>query len=271
MVTHSERAAQGRSDAAGDDRVFRAVLGRAQQLLAEVVIDGRVGRAADRAGKGNGLGAGAVAADEQLGRRGDERGVAAADAEDEAVTEGGAQDAEHRRRVVCGARVNGNLAGEHDLLELTPLDALGGAGDHLLEVLRRHDGRDARAGRRRRVEQRQGPADRSADARLGSVEVRPRDRQADVVAAADDRYLRHVNRRRGEPVPVLRPAAPVGEGKATHGKQLVMLGLRDHVAPPCSDSGETLRPLLLDAAHRAKRGERQPVPLPQKPRLVRTS
>ena len=61
----------------GDDRVLLAVLLRAQELLAEVVVDRRVGAAADRAGEGERGGARAVAADEQLGARADEGGVAA--------------------------------------------------------------------------------------------------------------------------------------------------------------------------------------------------
>ena len=50
--------AQRAGDALGDDRVLAAVLVAAQQLLAEVVVDGRVGAAAGRAGEGDGGDAG---------------------------------------------------------------------------------------------------------------------------------------------------------------------------------------------------------------------
>ena len=65
--------AQRARDPVGDDRLLLAVLVRAQQLLAEVVVDRRVGRAADRAGQRDRRGAQPLAADEQLGRGGDER------------------------------------------------------------------------------------------------------------------------------------------------------------------------------------------------------
>ena len=51
-----------------DDRLLLAVLLGAQQLLAEVVVDRRVGRAAGRAGERDGRGAQALAADQQLRR-----------------------------------------------------------------------------------------------------------------------------------------------------------------------------------------------------------
>ena len=74
--------AQRAGDAADDDRLLLAVLVGAQQLLAEVVVDGGIGGAAGGAGQRDGLGAVAVAADQQLGRGGDEGRVAAAGAED---------------------------------------------------------------------------------------------------------------------------------------------------------------------------------------------
>ena len=81
-----------------DDRLLLAVLRRAQQLLAEVVVDGRVGAAARRARERERARAQALAADEQLGARGDQRRVAAADGEDVAPGERVAQHAEQRAR-----------------------------------------------------------------------------------------------------------------------------------------------------------------------------
>ena len=57
------------------------------------------------------------------GRGADERGVAAAGAVDVAGREAGAQHAEHRGAVVRRGRVDGDLAGEHDLLERPGPDA----------------------------------------------------------------------------------------------------------------------------------------------------
>src|SRR5436305_358748 len=56
-------------DSAGDDLLLLAFLRAVQELLAEVVVDGRVGAAARGAGKRNGLRAGAVAAYQQLRAR----------------------------------------------------------------------------------------------------------------------------------------------------------------------------------------------------------
>ena len=81
-ATQTAWGLQRAGDAADDDRLLLAVLGRAQELLAEVVVDGGVGGAAGGAGQGDGLGSVAVAADQQLWRGGDEGGVAAAGAED---------------------------------------------------------------------------------------------------------------------------------------------------------------------------------------------
>jgi hypothetical protein len=66
---------------------------------------------------------------EQLGARGDERAVAAADAEDEAGREALAQDAEDRGGVVSRRRVDLHLAREHDLVQRAGPDALDAARD----------------------------------------------------------------------------------------------------------------------------------------------
>ena len=81
-ATQTRVRAQRAGDPADDDRLLLAVLVGAQQLLAEVVVDGGVGGAAGRAGQRDGLRAVAVAADQQLRRGGDEGRVAAAGAED---------------------------------------------------------------------------------------------------------------------------------------------------------------------------------------------
>ena len=120
-------------------------LAECEQLLAEVVVDGRVGRAAGGARRGRRWGALAVAADEQLGRGGDERGLAAAGAEHEAGLERRAQDAEHGGGVVRRRRVDGDLARERDLFERAGADAFDRAGDRLVVVLGRRDGVDPEA------------------------------------------------------------------------------------------------------------------------------
>ena len=152
-----------------DDLLLLAVLLRAHQLLAEVVVDRRVGGAAGRAGERDGRGAQALAAHEQLRRRGDERGVAAARAEHVAGLESGAQDAEDRCRVVVGRRVHRDLAGEHDLPEVAGADPLDGARDGGLEVLGWRDRGDPEAPGRRRVHQRQRGV-----AQLGGALLEPR-------------------------------------------------------------------------------------------------
>ncbi len=77
--------AQGADDPRGDDALLAAVLVAAQQLLAEVVVDGRVGAAPGRAGEGNGGDAGAGAANQQLRAGAEEGGLRSAAAEAEAV------------------------------------------------------------------------------------------------------------------------------------------------------------------------------------------
>jgi hypothetical protein len=155
-VTHTACGLERLDDPLGDDRVLLAVLVAAQELLAEVGVDGGVGAAAGRAGQGHRARPQPVAAHEQLGAGGDERRVAAAGAEDEARRERLAQDAEHGSGVVRARRVDLDLAGEHDLVQATGPDALDGAGDRGLVVLGRHRADDAEAPDRIGVEHRQG-------------------------------------------------------------------------------------------------------------------
>ena len=150
--------AQRAGDPADDDRLLLAVLVGAQELLPEVIVDGRVRAAAGGAGERDGLGAVAVAADQQLGRRGDERGVAAAGAEDVARLEARPQHAEHRSGIVRRRRLNRDLARQHDLLERARADLLHRPGDGGLVVLGRGDGVDPEAAGGSGIEQRQRSA-----------------------------------------------------------------------------------------------------------------
>ena len=85
-------------DPADDDRVLGAVLGAVEQLLAEMVVDGRVGAAPGRAGEGDGRRDAAAAPDEQLRAGADECALGRPDAEAEAGAEGVAKRAEQRCR-----------------------------------------------------------------------------------------------------------------------------------------------------------------------------
>ena len=223
---HAHRA-QRADDAPGDDRLLLAVLVGAQQLLAEVVVDGGVGAAPRRAGQRERPGAQAVAADEQLGAGGDERALPAPGAEGEARREGLAQDAEHRRRVVRARRVDLHLAREDDLVQRSGADALDGSRDRGLVVLGRHRADHAIAPGRGGVEQRQ----RRAAQRLGALEQparrarrdRRRERRRRPASASPrsprraQRHLGHVQRGGLEARPVRRRAAVGREGEASDG------------------------------------------------------
>ena len=97
-------AARARS-AARRSRARSRSLSRAQQPLAEVVVDGGVGAAPDRPGERDGLTPQPAAAQQQLGRGADEGRLAASGRVDEAAREGLAQHAvdRRRRRAVAGA------------------------------------------------------------------------------------------------------------------------------------------------------------------------
>ena len=150
---HPQRVlAQGAGEAPDDDRVLLAVLARPQQPLAEVRVDGRVGAARRRAGQRERRGPHPLAADQQLGARGDERAVATTDAEDEAGREALAQDAEDRGGVVVARRVHLHFAGEHDLVQRPRPDALDAARDGALVVLGRHRALDRERADRVRIQ-----------------------------------------------------------------------------------------------------------------------
>ncbi len=101
--------AQGADDSLGDDPLLAPVLVAAQQLLAEVVVDGGVGAAPGRAREGDGRDASAGAPHQQLRTGADEGRLRGAAAEAEAGRELLAHGAEDGRRVVGGA------GGDHDL------------------------------------------------------------------------------------------------------------------------------------------------------------
>ena len=225
-VTQTLCGPQRARDAPGDDRLLLAVLGRAQELLAEVVVDGGVGAAARRAGERERRRAQALAADEQLGAGGDERGVAAAGAEDVAARERLAQHAEDRGGVVRRA-----ARGPATSRASTTFSSVAGAD--ALDRARDGAPRSARAASRWRrgsgptgsgsssgsgavaqlVERaRSSRASRSSAVVVGRGERR--ERQPHVVAAARERDLGHVQRRRREAGPVRRRAAVGREGEA---------------------------------------------------------
>ena len=85
---------QAALDPLRDDRVLGAVLGAVEELLAEVVVDRRVGAASRRSGERHRRGDGAAAANEELGAGADERRLGRADAEAEAGAEGLAERTE---------------------------------------------------------------------------------------------------------------------------------------------------------------------------------
>ena len=141
--------AQGADDPLGDDPLLAAVLVAAQQLLAEVVVDGGVGAAPGRAGEGDGRDAGAGAAHQQLRAGADEGRLGRAAAEAEAGRELLAHGAEEGRRVVGGAGADDDLAGEHDLAHLPRADPGCRRGDRRLRSRRaggRCGSRRARSG-----------------------------------------------------------------------------------------------------------------------------
>ena len=154
-VTHTECGPQRAGDAAHDDRVLLAVLVALEQLLAEVLVDRRIGAPPRGAGERDGGRPLAVPAHQQLGAGRDERAVAAADREHVAGRERLAEQAEHGAEVVVDRGVDLDLARQHDLLELAGADPLHRPRHRLLVMRRRHRAEDLVLPRRRRVEQRQ--------------------------------------------------------------------------------------------------------------------
>src|SRR4029079_4706105 len=102
-------------DPFGDDRMLGTVLGAVQELLAEVIVDRRVGAATSRACQRHCRGDGAAAANEELGAGADERRLRRSDAEAEATAEGVPEGAEERPCTVRRRRRDLNLASQDGL------------------------------------------------------------------------------------------------------------------------------------------------------------
>ena len=225
---HGVRA-QRAGDPARDDGLLLAVLLGLQQLLAEVVVDRRVGGAARRAGQRDGRGALALAAHEQLGRGGHEGGVAAADAERRSRTRRppAARRTWRRRRArrARGRRPRGRARSSRSRPR----------GSARRRARRRP--RSARAGATEAISKRPAGAGSSigsgGSSQRGGALLEPRDdllghvvgrhqrgeREADVGAGARQRDLGHHQVAGREALPVARGAALGREGEAAHRHQ----------------------------------------------------
>ena len=118
--------------------LLAAVLVAAQQLLAEVVVDGGVGAAPGRAGEGDGRDAGARAAHQQLRAGADEGRLRRAAAEAEAGGELLAHRAEERGRVVGGGGADRRPRGRARPCSISPAPIRSvAARDRRFEVARR--------------------------------------------------------------------------------------------------------------------------------------
>ena len=109
--TQTECGRSGAHDPPATIALLVPVLVAAQQLLAEVIVDGGVGAAPGRAGQRDRRGAGAAAADEQLGLAPMKSASGVPTAEAEAGGELLAQRAEEGGGIVRGGGVDGDLAG----------------------------------------------------------------------------------------------------------------------------------------------------------------
>ena len=263
------RAAMRRTTIACSSRSLR----RAQQPLAEVVVDGRVGAAARRAGQRERRGPQALAADQQLGAGGDERAVAAADAEDVAGREGLAQDAEDRGRVVVAPARAPATSRASTIFSSSPrADALDAARDRALVVLGRHravdrgrarPGRDPAAAARRRVERRQArlqPRERrasaSSPARTSAATVSrtsPPRRASATSGTCSDAGAKPRQCARAPPSSREREAADGDEAAARAGRRARRsTPLRGQRAPAARDRGEALRARAPRAPSRSR-------------------
>ena len=210
--------AQRALDPPRDDRVLLAVLLRAQQPLAEVVVDRRVGAAPDRPGQRDRAHAQPLAAHQQLGRRADERRRRPARRRRRSSRRRprAARRRPRRRRGGAGAWTSTSRAST--IFSRRPArDQLDGARDRRLVVLRRHRAGDRVPLRRVGVKQRQRPA----RAATSQPRLQPRSSSSSGVVArraprtatvhqtssppARERHLRHDERRRGEARPVRAP------------------------------------------------------------------
>ena len=282
---------QPAGDPAGDDRVLVAVLVGAQQLLAEVVVDGGVGAAPGRARERHRAGALALAADQQLRGGADERRVAPSDGVDERGVKRLAQQAEDGRRIVRPGGVHVDLAGQHDLLQLAGADPLGGARHRLLEVGGRHRAHHLVGARGSGIEQRQRRLAQLGQPPLharhgpglgvvgGDVEV---DRQPGRPAAPRQRYLGDDQRSRRKAAPDRRSTTVGGEREAAQRHQpggrgprgLVGERVGRHRAPAAGQRLEAPGARGLERPHRPQRRHRDRVAvglLQAEPRLAGTA
>jgi hypothetical protein len=168
--------------------------------------------------------------------------------------------------------MDGDLAREHDLLEVAGADPLDRARDRGLVVLRRSDRRDAELPGGGRVEQRQRRVAQLAhaplepgDQLLGDVVGRGQRGEGEphVGAAAGQRQLRDHEVGGLEAGPVRRRAAVVGEREAADGHEpgagravrRVGLGRARERAPGGRGAREAIGAATLDPVHAAQRGE----------------
>ena len=276
-------------DPPGDDLVLAQILGRVQQLLPEVVVDGGIGAAADRAGERYGGDTGAAAAEQELGAGAEEGALGGSDAEAEAGREQVAQGAEGDRRIVRGRSLDRDLAREHDLLELAGADSLDRPGDPALVGARRGDARDRGLAARARVEHRQrlladrgDPATEAREDRL-AIGATGRDRvhgQPGPAAGSQQGELGQHQQARRERRPGRPRAAVRGEREApgpdragAGGESLGLVGEppAHHPRGLAGDVVEAAGPARDRLVGRAQGREREPVAvrlLPAEPAVV---
>ena len=284
LVGGGDPEAHGRQrslDARADDRLLLALLRAVQQLLPEVVVDRGVRGAARRTRQRHSLRPGAIAPNEQLRRRADERPVAGAHAVREARREDLAQGAEDRRRVVRVGGVHSHLTRQHDLLHVASLDQLHRPAHRALVVLGRRSSRDPRRLDWMRIDQRHRCGLEAGQASLQAVDVhgracvarthRRRQRQPGAFAAAQDRELRQHQLHGVEPVPLRRLPTRFGERAAAAENRPRTGGQTDQVVPDLGIAqqrtrllrrvAEALRAAGRDPAGDAETRQRMAVPI----------
>ncbi len=282
-------AAQRALDPPDDDLVLAAVLGGAQELLAEVIVDRGVGAAPGRAGERHRRRPRPATPHEQLRAGAEERGLRRAAAKAEAGREQLPKRAVERRRLVGPRRLDHHLAREHHLLQLAGADSLHRLRHRLLEPPRGKHAGDPGLARRVGVGERQGRlAERGEPGaqppRDGArIDARPGQRAQRQMGSAGgpvERQLGHHHQRGRKRRPLGRPPPsgpnanpPTQTGPAPAGSrsgsslQTPARHLRaggDQVAEAPGAAGD-------DLAGAAERGEREPVAiglLPAEPAIA---
>ena len=216
--THTAMPASARRSAC---RRSRALSGssRAQELLAEMVVDGRIGAPPRRAGQRHRGDAGAVrrTSSSGLAPRNAASGVPHAKAETGGeLLAHGAEDGAARS---CADGASPHLAGEHDLLNL-PASIRATAAPRHARSAGRQDARDRRPPRWVRVRHWQQIRAQSREASPGGVDGalagKRSNRQSVLLSPPDERKLRDERHRRLEGRPLRRPGAVRVEGEAPH-------------------------------------------------------